>query len=1446
MTSILSRFSTEVKNSLSDAYGSVIYGDDAGKSVTLTFIVKACDDNNIDNFGMKFIDINGRAYISHLDENSDAFTSGVQVQDSVQLALSMKDIMRQDFLDREIDHGTLINKKAALYALGCERDGMRTSYDELIELLRLKKSSNRSDRPRARSSTRKSTCVKINLSSEEIQQYMRRQNPLSPIKICVNNDQDLDETDILSDSSDSDDTEFSIQSVILVLRRTRQRQSGKQLFANVASSAILPSAFRLDDECDRAALFIRRLIPSSEETSGAWEEILMDSTDWLLPSGSIMPPLTPFSNQHVTETSLNSKKMKETIPPDQYEVLSKQKLEQIRDRMRAEALERQQNNRKNDINVDSGVKNKNMETKTIRSLIQSAYGLAFVRSSKLGILGMSVNGGTGIVIARLPDGTWSSPSAIGFSGMGFGMQFGFESMESIWILQTKESVEQFQSGTNFAIGGNVGYAVPFKSGGREVYGAATTHIKSDSSISNITGCTPTNSSLRNHSRSEENENGKKIDVSHIVAYAKTSGLYFGVSLEGNRIYTRHDINSRTYQFMSNKPEISALEILSGKLPTPPEAEDLYEALYNVEYSNDMPKLPAAFLKINNDTDWKYDSDVPSIISSASSISRREIQVFQDQFEKFLFGGIAVERLILNECDGNKSSVIHREQRTLWLSESDTGMGSLRLGYLSKLSFLENQKQRTKKSSTWQNNISPSSLNSRTTYSSNLNSSPSYSASNSLDSESTDFVHGDSYDSEYSDEEENPSSAKFFTFESHHIPQNYQQNKLALSEKHSIALTDIISITQHPPTSVLNHLQNNEEFLLIILIRDVFGNSLFFLTHSFQEAEIVMCGMKLLLEKETIRLGVRGGSRWRSNKRRSFISDDLDVTPMSPEAARGFATSSMNNPSIASSDDNRDLLSTSSSDSNTEGDSTTYLSSPDKKKRVPDGRQSWSRVPARNYLKSQASPITFSDQETEDNYLSTNGSSTLSKSPSKTSYFSDYGNSHSFSMPMQQTGCISPTFIFEHGQNVVRDIAVNVQIPLPLPLCRILLLDSKSPVLGRWQADRGDFHYQISPWIFPSTKNPEPSYESEHRFLSTQSVTDASRTVTFDRYRNGDVVKLAEHLFVESDNLKDELSLLITEQMPRRGFFIRVRIILQNSQAVTSFPNPIVQSQTCEANLVAELCPIGKNMSNQTMIHKAFALVWNEVKSRYGTHPTGLLGALLAVISHGSQKNVIPETRGSLSLSPMKKRKNLFQKVHSNPTTPIRSAASYARSISSTPTNIGHPNHPKDQASNALSFDDVLQSRTQKETKRHQQQQSKRNQKNQSRPGTPSDMDLGDVNMMHLPITYMEEKRATSSEQYSNNQFADFPPTNDSKNESSKLQSPSDGGATASNSASNLTIEVKPLPKIRLDLMPSPREQDEFEYYQRRRRHHKSHRHKNSRHGLKSSKSGDRTRIKSRR
>lgn len=64
--------------------------------------------------------------------------------------------------------------------------------------------------------------------------------------------------------------------------------------------------------------------------------------------------------------------------------------------------------------------------------------------------------GSGVVIARLEDGTWSAPSCIATGGVGFGLQIGADLSEFVIVLNTTEAVREFAKGGNVTIGGALG------------------------------------------------------------------------------------------------------------------------------------------------------------------------------------------------------------------------------------------------------------------------------------------------------------------------------------------------------------------------------------------------------------------------------------------------------------------------------------------------------------------------------------------------------------------------------------------------------------------------------------------------------------------------------------------------------------------------------------------------------------------------------------------------------------------------------------------------------------------------------------------------------------------------------------------------------------------------------------------------------------------------------
>jgi hypothetical protein len=91
-----------------------------------------------------------------------------------------------------------------------------------------------------------------------------------------------------------------------------------------------------------------------------------------------------------------------------------------------------------------------------QNVLKQAAGVAIITMVKAGCL-WSGRAGSGIVVSRLDDGTWSAPSAIMAVGCGFGAQLGAQITDVVFILNNRKAVQAFSTG-NFTIGGNISVA----------------------------------------------------------------------------------------------------------------------------------------------------------------------------------------------------------------------------------------------------------------------------------------------------------------------------------------------------------------------------------------------------------------------------------------------------------------------------------------------------------------------------------------------------------------------------------------------------------------------------------------------------------------------------------------------------------------------------------------------------------------------------------------------------------------------------------------------------------------------------------------------------------------------------------------------------------------------------------------------------------------------------
>ncbi|KAJ3860217.1 hypothetical protein EV359DRAFT_75299 [Lentinula novae-zelandiae] len=185
--------------------------------------------------------------------------------------------------------------------------------------------------------------------------------------------------------------------------------------------------------------------------------------------------------------------------------------------------------------VDSG--NNGLDGVIPRHVLENAKGFAIFSVFKAGFL-FSARAGSGIVIAKLPDGTWSAPSAIGTAGLGVGGQLGAEMTDFLVVLNSRS--RSFMAAGSLTLGGNASIAVGPLGRNGEASGSV-------------------------------NSSGK---VAAMYSYSKTRGLFGGISVEGSVIVERQDANIQAYE----NDSVTAKLLLSGSIEAPPWASTLTKTL----------------------------------------------------------------------------------------------------------------------------------------------------------------------------------------------------------------------------------------------------------------------------------------------------------------------------------------------------------------------------------------------------------------------------------------------------------------------------------------------------------------------------------------------------------------------------------------------------------------------------------------------------------------------------------------------------------------------------------------------------------------------------------------------------------------------------------------------------------------------------------------------------
>jgi Uncharacterized conserved protein len=144
----------------------------------------------------------------------------------------------------------------------------------------------------------------------------------------------------------------------------------------------------------------------------------------------------------------------------------------------------------------------------LQRTIKDAKGvLVFPALLKGGFI-VGIEGGSGVLLARVPGGGWSFPAFYTLGGGSFGLQIGAQTAEVMLLIMNDGALESLME-SQLKLGGDASIAIGPVGAGLE--GSTTTNLDAD-----------------------------------IVAFSSTKGLYGGIALEGSIINARESKNESYY------------------------------------------------------------------------------------------------------------------------------------------------------------------------------------------------------------------------------------------------------------------------------------------------------------------------------------------------------------------------------------------------------------------------------------------------------------------------------------------------------------------------------------------------------------------------------------------------------------------------------------------------------------------------------------------------------------------------------------------------------------------------------------------------------------------------------------------------------------------------------------------------------------------------------------
>jgi len=173
-----------------------------------------------------------------------------------------------------------------------------------------------------------------------------------------------------------------------------------------------------------------------------------------------------------------------------------------------------------------------------RELSENAKCVVVIPDMVKAALGFGARWGSGVMICRDNHGGWTAPVFVSIKGGSWGLQLGAQKTDLVLFFMTERGARSLVMKSKVTLGGNLSVAAgPL---GRSGEAATDLHLNAE-----------------------------------IYSYAKSKGLFAGISLEGANLSVSKDANTKYY----GRPVSAEAVLFQHKSPTmPPEARDFVAAM----------------------------------------------------------------------------------------------------------------------------------------------------------------------------------------------------------------------------------------------------------------------------------------------------------------------------------------------------------------------------------------------------------------------------------------------------------------------------------------------------------------------------------------------------------------------------------------------------------------------------------------------------------------------------------------------------------------------------------------------------------------------------------------------------------------------------------------------------------------------------------------------------